>query len=256
MEPLPRVPHHIPRPFPLPPLSIHRVKHQLRASRFSPISVGNSFALITGGCPPPQPLYKGRALSFSTAPLPALLFSPHPSTTCTECLLHCFFTTVARPPRCCPISSERPVEFPVRPSFRCATVGEPSWPGAATRLSSGEPPPRPCPRSTVDRHRPWSTNGGPSLSYFPLKKIPRWKIPADFVVSPSPFYELKPQSMKILRRPLVFKIFPKIPLATFQKLQKNPHNFFPSYLLNGHSDFGNSCAKILRTTSSLILCIH
>jgi hypothetical protein len=40
--------------------------------------------------------------------------------------------------------------LPVQPSFRCANAGEPPWPGAPALPSSGEPPPRPCPWSTVD----------------------------------------------------------------------------------------------------------
>jgi hypothetical protein len=76
-EPLPRAPHYISRSFPLPPSSIHGVKHHLRESCFIPIHAGHSSTLITSRRPPPQPLYKGRAPSFSTAHLPALLlFSP------------------------------------------------------------------------------------------------------------------------------------------------------------------------------------
>jgi hypothetical protein len=77
-----------------------------------------------------------------------------------------------------------------------------------------------------------------------------------FAKRPLGFFVIKQQSMKILRRPLVFKIFPKIPQATFQKLQKGPRNFFSPYLCNRNFDFGDSCAKILRITSYFILCIH
>jgi hypothetical protein len=35
-----------------------------------------------------------------------------------------------------------------------------------------------------------------------------------------------------------------------------PYNFFSPYLHNRNSDFGDSCTKILRITSSFILCIH
>jgi hypothetical protein len=70
MEPLPQAPHRIPRLFPLPPPSIRGVKRQLRVSYFIPINAGHSFALITSRRPPRQPLNKGRAPPFSTAPLP------------------------------------------------------------------------------------------------------------------------------------------------------------------------------------------
>jgi hypothetical protein len=42
----------------------------------------------------------------------------------------------------------------------------------------------------------------------------------------------------------------------YQKLQIGPYNFLSPYLCNRNSDFGDSCAKILRITSSFILCIH
>jgi hypothetical protein len=51
-----------------------------------------------------------------------------------------------------------------------------------------------------------------------------WKIilkinyPGKFEKRPLGFFVIKPQSTKIPRRPLVFKIFPKIPLPTNQKL--------------------------------------
>jgi hypothetical protein len=61
---------------------------------------------------------------------------------------------------------------------------------------------------------------------------------------------------KFAGRPLVFEIFPKIPLATFQKFQIGPYNYFSPYLCNRNSDFGDSCSKILRITSSFILCIY
>jgi hypothetical protein len=40
------------------------------------------------------------------------------------------------------------------------------------------------------------------------------------------FFVIKPQSIKILRRPLVFEIFPKMPLTTFQKFQIGPITSF------------------------------
>jgi hypothetical protein len=137
MEPLPQAPHCIPRTFPLPPPSICEAKHQLRVSHFIPINVGHSCTLITSRRPPPQPLYKRRAPPFSTAPLPTLLlFSLHPSTTRTERLFHCFFTTVARPPRCRRRPGEAQGGLPMHPSPHCTTSGGPPCPRAVAQPTS------------------------------------------------------------------------------------------------------------------------
>jgi hypothetical protein len=144
----------------------------------------------------------------------------------------------------------------MRPSFRCATACEPPWPIAAAWPSSGEPPPRPCPWSTVDRRHPRSMDGGPGPPYFLIEKKSHRKILTDFAVGPLPFSEIKPQSTKIPRRHLNFKNNSRYSPTHFQKLQKGPHNFYSSYLRNRNSDFGDSCFKILRITSYFIICIH
>jgi hypothetical protein len=51
MDALPWARHRIPRSFPLDPPSIHRVKRQLRASRFIPINASHSSTLTTGRPP-------------------------------------------------------------------------------------------------------------------------------------------------------------------------------------------------------------
>jgi hypothetical protein len=91
---------------------------------------------------------------------------------------------------------------------------------------------------------------------FPLKKVPRWKIPTNFVVSTLPFCEINPQSTNFQEDPWFSKIIPNMPLATFQKFQIGPYNFFSPYLRNRNSDFSDSYAKIPRITFSFILCIH
>jgi hypothetical protein len=121
-----------------------------------------------------------------------------------------------------------------------------------------------APRSTVDPSRATrSTCCGPGPHVVDLvHRIFHCKIntkinyPRKFAKRPLGCFVIKPQSTKILRRPLVFKIFPKMPVATFQKFQIGPYNFFSPYLRNRNSDFGTSCTKILRITSSFILCIH
>jgi hypothetical protein len=42
----------------------------------------------------------------------------------------------------------------------------------------------------------------------------------------------------------------------YQKLQIGPYNFLSPYLCNRNSDFGDSCAKILKITFSFISCNH
>jgi hypothetical protein len=91
-------------------------------------------------------------------------------------------------------------------------------PAVAARLIFGEPSPRPYPRSTVDRCRPQSTDGGLNPPYFPIEKKSRWKFPIDFAVSPLPFLVIKPQSTKIPRRLLVFENNSRYSPSHFQKL--------------------------------------
>jgi hypothetical protein len=47
------------------------------------------------------------------------------------------------------------------------------------------------------------------------KTNPELENPRHFVKNPLSFFLINPHSTKILRRPLVFKIFPKILLAAF-----------------------------------------
>jgi hypothetical protein len=112
------------------------------------------------------------------------------------------------------------------------------------------------------RDPPWTSAAhGPRMvdrvhHIFPLKKIPRRKIPTDFAVSPLPFYEIKPQSMKIPRRPLVFKNKIHFSHSHFPEIIKKSPQLLFAISSNRNSDFDDSCAKILRITSSFILCIH
>jgi hypothetical protein len=61
---------------------------------------------------------------------------------------------------------------------------------------------------------------------------------------------------EISNRALESKNNSKYSASHFQKLQIGPYNFFLPYLRNRNSDFGDSCAKILRITFSFILYIH
>jgi hypothetical protein len=60
-----------------------------------------------------------------------------------------------------------------------------------------------------------STRYEPDPPDFLLKINPKINYLEKFAKRPLSFFVIKPQSMKILRRPLLFKIFPKMPLATF-----------------------------------------
>jgi hypothetical protein len=126
--------------------------------------------LLSPACPSPT-FIKGRApTSGFTRPLPtSLLFSPRPSTAHTERLLRRFFPTDARL-----FSSLRrlllqPVRLTAVPSPFFLNCGEVPCTGAPFRPFSGEPPPRPYPRSTVDWCRPRSTNSWTWSTGFPLE---------------------------------------------------------------------------------------
>jgi hypothetical protein len=85
---------------------------------------------------------------------------------------------------------------------------------------------------------------------------PKINNPGKFGKRPLGFVVIKPQSMNCQEDPLIFKNNSRYSPSHFQKLQIGPYNFFSPYLRNCNSDFGDTCAKILRITSSFILCIH
>jgi hypothetical protein len=58
------------------------------------------------------------------------------------------------------------------------------------------------------------------------------------------------------KKTLVFENNSGYSPSHFQKLQIGSYNFFLPYLCNSNSKSSDSCAKILRITSSFILCIH
>jgi hypothetical protein len=91
---------------------------------------------------------------------------------------------------------------------------------------------------------------------FPLKNKPQPKIQSSFAKIPLSFFVIKPQSTNFQEDPLIFKNNSRYSHSHFQKLQIGSYNFFLPYLRNNNSDFSDSCAKILRISSSFILCIH
>jgi hypothetical protein len=101
-------------------------------------------------------------------------------------------------------------------------------------------------------HEPWTEST--IISY--CKIIPKPENPHHLTNNPLYLSIIKSQSTFLLNRTLGFKKYSRLALATFQKLQIGPCNIFSSYLCNRNSDFGNSCAKILRIFHSFISCIR
>jgi hypothetical protein len=153
---------------------------------------------------------------------------------------------------------------------------------SARRPYSGE-------HATALRH-PWSVpssvHGGPSASgrfttrgpgphLYPLENNSKINISGNFAKKLPCFFEINPRSSFCrfcTLAPLFFRnqpairdfsvrprnwknIYKKVP--SLRKILKNSSkNFKNSYLFNHNSKSSDSCAKILRITSSFFLCIH
>jgi hypothetical protein len=154
------------------------------------------------------------------------LSSPHLCRAHVVTLLSRSSAAVVPPPHRCPSSGERFPGHTTSPPSRGNRREKPPWPRAASRPSPGEPLPRPCPRSTVDQHCPWCTNHVPSSRLFPLENKSKPNIPCHFAKRPLFLSNINLQFTKIPRRPLVFKTFPKIPLATSRNYRKVPTTSF------------------------------
>jgi hypothetical protein len=90
---------------------------------------------------------------------------------------------------------------------------------------------------------------------FGLKIHPQPENQGSFTNNPLPFFTINPQSTNFHEDPLIFKNISRYRPSHFQKLQIGPYNFFSPYLCNRNSDFGYSCAKILKILQSFISCI-
>jgi hypothetical protein len=88
---------------------------------------------------------------------------------------------------------------------------------------------------------------------FYSKINPQPKMLATLQITPCLSTESSRSLQKFQEDPWFLKINSSLVLATFQKLQKGPYNFFSPYLRNRNSDFGDSFGKILKITSSFIL---
>jgi hypothetical protein len=128
----------------------------------------------------------------------------------------------------------------------------------ATLAASRHGPERPLSRAPVSHCRrplwsPWWNHGlatparftepwTKSTTFSHWKIIPKPENSCHFTKKPLYLFDINPQS--------------RYSPSHFLKLQIGPYNFFLSYLCNRNSKSSDSCAKIIRITSSFILCIH
>jgi hypothetical protein len=188
--------------------------------------------------------------------------TPHPFTSpppflCRACAIIAWSQSSAcdvPPPRCHPSSGERSPGRAASPSSRCHPRGKPLLPRAAARPRFGEPLPRPCPRSTMDRRRPWSTSRGPSPRILPLENNSKPIIPCHFVERPLFLLNINPQSTKFQEDPWIFENNSIYTPSHFLEITNRFSKLFSSYLCIHNSDFSHSCTKIIRILHSLIPC--
>jgi hypothetical protein len=138
--------------------------------------------------------------------------------------------------------------------------GKPPWPGAAVRQSSGMALPSATVESTVE---PWT--GHPCVVHQPMDRV-HHLFPLETNSKTRKFlplykealylFDINPQSTDFQEAPQIFKNNSLYSPSHFQNLQIGPYNFFSPYLCNRNSKSSDSCGKILRITSSFILCIH
>jgi hypothetical protein len=104
--------------------------------------------------------------------------------------------------------------------------------------------------------RRWSTSHGPSPCHFLLENNSKIEYSSHFLFRPLPFSIINLQSTYLQEAPRIFKNNSRYTASHFKKLQIGPYNFFSPYLCSRNSKFSDSFTKILRITSSFILCIH
>jgi hypothetical protein len=169
-------------------------------------------------------------------------------------------TTGAPPPRRRSSPCERSPGHTVSRPSRRHPRGKPLWPIAAVRPSSGEPLPSTTVESTMELwtghpctvHRPVDR----VHHLFPLENNSKTQKSLPLYKEALYLFDINPQSTYLQEAPRIFKNNSKYSPSHFQKLQIGPYNFFLSYLCNSDSKSSDSCVKILRITSSFILCIH
>jgi hypothetical protein len=128
------------------------------------------------------------------------------------------------------------------------------------RLSFGEPLLSATVESMVEPwtgHPAWSTDPWTeSTTFSHWKIIPKPKNSCHFTKKPLYLFEINPQCTYFLEASRIFKNNSRYSPSHIQKLQIGPYNFFFTYLCNRNSKSSDSCIKIHRINSSIILWIH
>jgi hypothetical protein len=132
----------------------------------------------------------------------------------------------------------------------------------ATLAASRCGPERPLGRAPASHYHglatpAWSTDPWTeSTTFSHWTIIPKHENSYHFTKKPLYLFDINPQSTYLREAPRIFKNNSKYSPSHFQKLQIGPNNFFSPYLWNHNSKFSDSYARILRITSSFILCIQ
>jgi hypothetical protein len=106
-------------------------------------------------------------------------------------------------------------------------------------------------QSTVDRSLGGPRPVDPTHGFFSSKINPKFCYFRHFALKPLVFSKINLHSIISQSDPRVWKIFTKRSLAS-EKSTKWLQNFKNSYLFNHNSKSSDSCAKILRITSSSV----
>jgi hypothetical protein len=202
----------------------------------------------SGRLPPPWHLKK--------APRPHLI-SLHPTPPSFPPLSHrssppaCVFIPAALPPSpgrfTTAPSSVRAPSAPPRPLSLLRPSRQPPASHSACAPHSGRH------ATALSAAQPWSIVDRVHV-FFLTKIILKSIIPDSFAKKPLGFSKINPQSLISQLGPWNLKNNSSKVLS-LRKIHKNRRNFEIPYLFN-HYKSSDSCAKIFRITSSLILCIH
>jgi hypothetical protein len=162
----------------------------------------------------------------------------------------------APPRRRLSVLGEDQNQIPVAPSSFSPPRGKPPWPRVAARPSSGISMTGHGGQSSMDCALRWSTACGPSPCCFPLKNKSETRKCQPLCKKVHVLIQYQAVVHKIPSRTLVFKNKFQISPSHFPKITNRSLKSSSPYLFNRNSDFDDSHAKILKITSSFILCIH
>jgi hypothetical protein len=91
---------------------------------------------------------------------------------------------------------------------------------------------------------------------FRWKMKPKSRNPCHIAKRPLFLFNINPQSTNFKGHPRIFENNCRYTPSHNQKLQMGHYKLLSPYICIHNSYFGYSCTKILRITSSFILCIH